>query len=68
MSMAHVLAMLLVRVLASAFACMCINAGMPDCQASDQSSTGMKKTNDAGTSLVLDQADEVRHFFGPILD
>jgi hypothetical protein len=28
-------------------------AGMPDCPASDQSGTGMKKTNDVGTGLVL---------------
>jgi hypothetical protein len=26
--------------------------------------SGMKKTNDAGTGPVLDQVDEVRHFFG----
>ncbi len=45
--------------------CLCINARMPDSQASYQSSTRMKKTNDAGTNLVLDQADIVRHFFGP---
>jgi hypothetical protein len=25
------------------FLCVCINAGMPDCPSSDQSSTGMKK-------------------------
>ncbi len=29
--------------------CVCINAGMPDCLASDQSNTGMNRTNDAGT-------------------
>ncbi len=43
-----------------------INAGMPDCPASDQSGTGMKKNNDAGTDPVPDQAGAVRHFFGPI--
>jgi hypothetical protein len=32
----------------------CRNAGMPDCPASGQSSTGLKKTNDAGTGLVPD--------------
>jgi hypothetical protein len=32
----------------------CINAGMLNCPASDQSGTGLKKTNDAGTGLVLD--------------
>jgi uncharacterized protein (DUF779 family) len=26
------------------------------------------KTNDTGTSPVLDQADAVRHFFGPVLE
>jgi hypothetical protein len=31
-----------------------INAGMPDCPASGQSGTGMKKTIDARTILVLD--------------
>ncbi len=28
----------------------------------------MKKTNDAGTGLVPDQADDVWHFFGPVPD
>jgi hypothetical protein len=32
----------------------CINAGMPDCPTSEQSSTGLKKTNDAGTGPVPD--------------
>jgi hypothetical protein len=41
---------------------MCINAGMPDCPASDQSSTGIKKTNDAGTGPVPNQIKAVRHF------
>jgi hypothetical protein len=27
------------------------NAGMPDCPASSQSGTGLKKTNDAGTEV-----------------
>jgi hypothetical protein len=31
-----------------------INAGMPDCPASEQSGTGLKKTNDAGTCPVPD--------------
>jgi hypothetical protein len=30
------------------------NAKMPDCPASGQSGTGLKKTNDAGTGLVTD--------------
>jgi hypothetical protein len=43
---------------------LCINAGMPDCLVSDQSGTGIKKkTNDAGTGLVPDQAKAVWHFF-----
>jgi hypothetical protein len=46
----------------------CINAGMPNCPASDQSGTGPKKTNDAGTGPVPDQAKAVRHFFGPVPD
>jgi hypothetical protein len=48
------------------FVCVFINAGMPDCPASDQSGTGMKKNNNAGTDPVPDQAGAVRHFFGPI--
>ncbi len=47
---------------------MCINAGMPDCPASDQSGTGIKKTNDAGTNPVPVKADAVRYFFGPVSD
>jgi hypothetical protein len=43
-----------------------INAGMPDYPASYQSGTGMKKTNDAGTDPVPDQAGAVRHFFGMV--
>ncbi len=39
-----------------------INAGMPDCPSSDQSGTGIKKTNDAGTGPVPDQGKAVRHF------
>ncbi len=50
------------------FVFVCINAGIPDCLASEQSGTGIKKTNDAGTGLVLDQAKAVRHFFGPVPD
>ncbi len=46
----------------------CINAGMPNCPASDQSGTGLKKTNNAGTGPVPDQAKAVRHFFGPVPD
>jgi hypothetical protein len=46
----------------------CINAGMPNYSASDQSGTGLKKTNDAGTGPVPDQAKAVRHFFGPVPD
>jgi hypothetical protein len=45
------------------FVLVCINAGMPDCPASDQSGTGIKKTNDARTVLAPDQAKVVRHFF-----
>jgi hypothetical protein len=40
---------------------MCLNAGMLDCPASDLSGNRMKKTNDVGTGLVLDQTDAVRH-------
>ncbi len=40
----------------------CRNAGMPDCPALDQSSTGIKKINDAETGPVPDQAKAVRHF------
>jgi hypothetical protein len=36
---------------------------MPNCLASDQSGTGLKKTNDAGTGPVPDQAKAVQHFF-----
>jgi hypothetical protein len=52
------------------FVCMfvCINAGMPDYPASDQSSTRIKKTNDARRGLVPDQTKAVRHVFGPVLD
>jgi hypothetical protein len=54
------------------FVCMfvfvCINAGMPECPASDQSGTGIKKTNDAGTGPVPHQTKAVRHFFGPVPD
>jgi hypothetical protein len=46
------------------FVCMFINVGMPDYPASYQSGTGMKKTIDAGTDPVPDQAGAVRHFFG----
>jgi hypothetical protein len=46
----------------------CINTGMPNCPVSDQSSTRLKKTNDAGTGPVSDQAKAVRHCFGPVLD
>jgi hypothetical protein len=45
---------------------MYINAGMPDYPASGWSGTGMKKTNDAGTGPVQDNADAVRHFFDPV--
>ncbi len=43
------------------FVCMfvCINAGIPNCPASDHSGTGLKKTNDAGTGPVPDQAKAV---------
>jgi hypothetical protein len=44
------------------------NAGMPDCPASSQSGTGLKKTNDAGTGLVPDLADTVWQFFSLVLD
>ncbi len=47
---------------------MCINAGMPNCPASDQSGTGLKKTSAAGTGPVPDQAKAVWHFFGPVPD
>jgi hypothetical protein len=50
------------------FVIVCINAGMPDCLASDQSGTGIKKTNNAGTVPVLDQARGVWHFFCPVPD
>jgi hypothetical protein len=45
-----------------------INAGMPDCPASDQFGTRIKKTNDAGTGPVPDQTKAVQHFFGPVPD
>ncbi len=45
-----------------------INAGRPDCPASEQSGSGIKKTNDAVTGPVQDQAKAVRHFFGPVPD
>jgi hypothetical protein len=41
---------------------------MLDCMASVQSGTAMKKTNVAGTDLVPDQANTVRHFFGSVPD
>jgi hypothetical protein len=41
---------------------------MPDCPASGQSGTGLKKTNDAGTGPVPDYAHTVRHFFSPVPD
>ncbi len=47
---------------------MCINAGMPNCPASDQSGTGLKITNDAGSGPVSDQAKAVQHVFGPVPD
>jgi hypothetical protein len=54
------------------FVCMCVfvcvNAGMQNCPASDQFCTGLKKTNDAGTGPVPDQAKAVRHFFGSVPD
>jgi hypothetical protein len=34
--------------------CACTYAGMPDCPAFGQSSTGMNRTNDAGTGPVTD--------------
>jgi hypothetical protein len=57
-----------VGVFVCVFVCVCmfINVGMPDCPASDQSGTGMKKTNNARTDLVPDQASAVPHFFGPV--
>ncbi len=44
------------------FVFVCINAGMPDCLASELSGIGIKKTNDAGTGLVPDQAKAVWYF------
>jgi hypothetical protein len=41
---------------------------MPDCPASSQFGTGMKKTNDARRGPVPDEADAVRHFYIPVLD
>jgi hypothetical protein len=35
---------------------------MLDCPASGQTGTGLKKINDAGTGLVPEYADIVRHF------
>jgi hypothetical protein len=43
-------------------------AGMPDCAASYQSGTGLKKTNDAGNNPVPEYNDAVRHFIGPVPD
>jgi hypothetical protein len=41
---------------------------MPDCSASGQSGTGLKKTNNAGTGPVPDLAESVQNFFSPVLD
>jgi hypothetical protein len=38
-----------------------INAGMPDCPASNQSGTGMNKNADARTSPVTGEEDPVRY-------
>jgi hypothetical protein len=46
----------------------CINAGMPDCPASEQSGTGLKKNNDARTGPVPDLTHTARHFFSPVPD
>ncbi len=55
-----------VYVFVCVIVCVFINAGMPDYPASYQCGPGMKKTNDAGTDLVPDQAGAVQHFFGPV--
>jgi hypothetical protein len=39
-----------------------LTAGMPDCPASSQSGTRLRKTNDAGTDLVPELNDAARHF------
>jgi hypothetical protein len=52
-----------VRVCVRVYKC-----GMPDCPASNQSGTGMIKTNGTGTNPVPDQASAVQHFFGPVPD
>jgi hypothetical protein len=57
-----------VCVFVCVFVFVCINAGMPDCPASDQSGTGMKKTNNAGNGPVPDEAKAVRHVLGPVPD
>jgi hypothetical protein len=41
---------------------------MPDYPASIQSGTGLKKSNDAGSSPVPVLMHSVRHFLGPVLD
>jgi hypothetical protein len=41
--------------------CACVQ--MSACPACNQSGSGTKKTNDAGTGPVPDQANEVQHFF-----
>ncbi len=43
-----------------------VNARMPDCQASDQSDTWMKKNTDAGTSPVPEYGDPLRYRNAPV--
>jgi hypothetical protein len=45
-----------------------LTKGMPDCLASSQSSTGLRKANDAGTDPVLESNNAVRHFFTAVPD
>ncbi len=47
------------------FMFMCIIAGLSGIRTVQYLN---KKTNDAGTGLVPDQAKAVRHFFGPVPD
>jgi hypothetical protein len=60
MFMPHIIG---VCVCEGVFVFVCINAGMTDCPASDQSGTGIEKTNDAGTGPVPDQTKAVGFFW-----
>jgi hypothetical protein len=48
--------------------CVCVRVRVYKCWNAGQSGTGIKKTNDAGTGPVPDQAKAVQHFLGPVPD